>query len=113
MSFREAIIRCGVVSFFHRVGMLAGRHRGGGVGRVCFEICILEVVASFWKNTMTRHVLTWDSNPTRCCQLLQRGRVRREALGLRKAAVGVGSSVPLKSTSLAEFQCFSCWTVPL
>lgn len=29
---------------------------------MCFEICILEVVASFWKNTMTRHVLTWDSD---------------------------------------------------
>ena len=35
MSFRETIIRCGVVSFFHRVGMLAGRHGGGGVGRPC------------------------------------------------------------------------------
>ena len=46
-------------------------------------------------------------------ELLQRGRVRREALGLRRAAVSVGSIVPLKSTSLAEFQCFSCWTVPL
>ena len=34
MSFRETIIQCGVVSFFLRVGMWAGRHREGG-GRPC------------------------------------------------------------------------------